>query len=112
MRKGLWPPSVRRSGDWPTPNASRKREGDCSAYPGLVVAHRLAHQGLEGRLVDLVALAQVDRAAGVAGEAGVEQVGGVGERGAVGEGELDVGLVDLAGAEDAGVFPDGDAGGV
>src|SRR5690606_10889040 len=55
------------------------------------------------------ALADVDRAAHVALEARVEEPGGVLQRRALRERELDDGLVDLAGADDAVVRPDGRA---
>jgi len=64
------------------------------------------HEGLEGRLVDPLALVEVDRAARLPLEARVEEMGGILEGGARGEGELHGALVGLAGADDAPVGPD------
>src|SRR5690606_34982964 len=78
--------------------------------PSLDQSHRRLDQRLERLRVDLVALAPVDGAAGVAAEARVEEVGGVVEGGSAVEGGLHRRLVGLAGADDlAGVVPDGDA---
>src|SRR5262245_36191694 len=54
-----------------------------------------AHQRFQRLFVDLVALAEVDGAAGAAFQAGVEQLGRVRKSGAVGEGGLHVVLVRL-----------------
>ena len=59
---------------------------------GPILRHGLADEGPEGFLVDRLALAQVDRAAGVSIEAGVEQSGRILERGAPGESQLDLSL--------------------
>ncbi len=52
---------------------------------------------------------QIDGATGVAFQAGIEQFGRVFQRRAFGKGQLDLGLVGLAGAEDAIVRPDRNA---
>ena len=65
----------------------------------------VADQLLEGARVEGVVLVDVDGPPGAAAEAGVEQPGGVVERRALGEGELDLVLVDLAGADDPVVGP-------
>ena len=66
-----------------------------------------ANEGLEGLVVDLVALVDIDGAPGIAFQAGVEQARRVFQRGAAGEGKLHVGFVGLAGADDAVVLPHG-----
>ena len=57
----------------------------------------------------VVALAEVDGAAGVAVEAGVEEAGGSGRTAPLAKVSLTDCLVGLAGADDAGVRPDRDA---
>src|SRR5688572_21628246 len=74
---------------------------------GLVGRDRFLHQRLERRLVDLLAFADVEAAPHVALEARGEELLRVLERRALREGELHVGLVGLAGADDAVVRPDG-----
>ncbi len=71
----------------------------------LIQRHGGANERLERLLVDLVALADIDGAPHVAFEAGVEQPRRVLQRGALGEGQLHVALVRLAGADDAAVLP-------
>src|SRR5215213_2965544 len=66
----------------------------------------LADQRLQRLAVDLLALVDVERAPGVAAEAGVEEIRGVLQRGALGEGQLHLVLVALAGADDPVVRPD------
>src|ERR1700721_55554 len=68
-----------------------------------------ANERLQRLRIDLVALAQIDGAPGIAVEAGVEQPGRVRQCGALREGHLDDVLVGLAGADDAGVRPHRDA---
>jgi hypothetical protein len=51
-----------------------------------------ADEGLQGRFVDVVALADIDGAPGVAVQAGVEQAGWVGQCGTFGEGEFTLSL--------------------
>src|SRR4051812_5592864 len=65
----------------------------------LVQPDRCADQLLKRVLVDPFALADVDRAPGVALQARVEEARGVLQRCALGEGELDCALVGLAGAD-------------
>jgi hypothetical protein len=74
-----------------------------------VECRRGAYERLEGFLVDLVALVQIDGAPGVAFEAGIEQPRRVLERSALGESQLHDALVCLAGADDAVVRPDRNA---
>src|SRR5689334_2503509 len=76
---------------------------------GGVESDRVADERLEGGLVQLVAFVQIDGAPQVAFEAGIEQVFRVLELGALGEGELDDGLVGFAGADDPAIGPDGNA---
>ena len=51
----------------------------------------------------------IDRAARIAFEAGIKEVGRVFHGSALGEGQLDDRLIGFAGADDAGMFPNGDA---
>jgi hypothetical protein len=68
-----------------------------------------ADEILERRLVDFVAFVDVDGAADIAVEARVEEPGRVYEGSAFRKGQLDVILVRLPGADDAGVRKDGRA---
>src|SRR6476660_5375713 len=79
--------------------------------PGLcaVQGDRGTDQRLEGALIEVIALMDIDRAPGVAFEAGIEQFCRVLERRALSEGQLDHALVRLAGADDAIVRPDWNA---
>src|SRR5438477_248415 len=72
---------------------------------GRVQRHGRLDERLEGLLIDLLALADVDRAPHVAFEARVEEAGGVLQRDAVGKRQLHDRLVGLAGADDAVVLP-------
>src|SRR5690349_567240 len=94
-------------------------EGRCSgterrdgAAPALLLArgrvrgHGGADQLLEGAVVELLALADVDRTARVALEAGVEELLRVVQRGAAEERQLHDLLVRLARAHDPVVRPD------
>src|SRR5215213_5397833 len=71
---------------------------------------RCADQRLERGCVDLVPLADIDGASGVPLEARVEEPGRVLRRRPLEEGQLDDGLVGLAGADPAVVRPDGSSG--
>src|SRR3954468_20778184 len=73
---------------------------------GSVQSDRRANESLEGLLVDLIALVEIDRAPSAAAEAGVEEARRIRERGAFGEGRLDCALVALAGADQTLVRPD------
>src|SRR5690349_15624758 len=79
--------------------------------PGLcaVQGDRGADQRLEGALIEVITLVDIDRAPGVTFKAGVEQFCRVLELGALGERELDDAPVRLAGADDAIVRPDRNA---
>ena len=79
---------------------------------GAVQRDRGFDQRFEGRAIESVTLAQVNRAARAGVKAGVEQSLRIVERGAPREGQLDLVLVSLAGADDAVVLPHRDAGGV
>src|SRR5512147_2574159 len=68
-----------------------------------------ADQGLQGCLVDLLALFDVDGATRIALEAGIEQLRRILERSAFCEGQLHHGFVGLAGADDAVMLPDRNA---
>src|SRR6185295_12169615 len=76
---------------------------------GLVQRDGRAKQCLQSRLVDLLALAEVDRAPGVAFETGIEEARRVLQRRASGERQLDGALVGLAGADDSVMRPHRDA---
>src|SRR5438067_1652767 len=73
---------------------------------GHVGRDRCPDQELEGALVDLLALMDVDRPSHVPVEARVEELGRVLQGSPLGERELHGGLVRLAGADDAVVRPD------
>src|SRR3954452_4485506 len=68
-----------------------------------------SHELLERVSVDLVALGNVDRAPRAALEARVEEPGRIVERRPLGEGQLHLSLVRLAGADDPVVLPHGNA---
>src|ERR1700758_1915159 len=68
---------------------------------GTVEADRLANERLEGGLVDVFALVDVDGAADVAVETRVEETGRILQGRALGEGKLHDALVGFAGADDA-----------
>src|SRR5262245_55983018 len=72
----------------------------------LIVRDGGADEGLQGALVDLVPLEEVDGAPLVAFEAGVEQLVGIGELRAVVEGELHLALVGVGDRDDAVARPD------
>src|SRR5262245_60685748 len=73
---------------------------------GRVGRDRRPDQRLEGVLVDLLALVDVDRPPDVPVEARVEELGRVLQGSPLGERELHYGLVRLTGADDAVVRPD------
>src|SRR6185437_5238631 len=64
-----------------------------------------ADERLEGTGIDVITLAEIDGAPGIAVEAGVEQARRVLERGALEEGQLHDAFIALAGADDAVVRP-------
>src|SRR5678810_1268655 len=72
---------------------------------GRVQRRCVAAKGLEGLLIDLVSLMEVNGAPRVPFEAGVEEICWILERGSLGEGELHLVLVGLAGADHPVVVP-------
>ena len=75
-----------------------------------VEGDRLAHEGLEGGLVNFLAFVDVDRAPHISLETRVEETGGILQGRALGEGKLHDTLVGFAGADDAVVRPNRGAG--
>lgn len=80
--------------------------GFCFALALEIERHRLADEVLQGRLIDLVAFINVDRAPDVPFEARVEQACWVFQRRSLGKGHLHGVLVRFSRADDAGVGPD------
>src|SRR5438552_17350823 len=74
-----------------------------------VEGDRLANERLEGGLVNVFSFVDVDRAAYVSVETRVEETGWIVQRRALCEGQLHIGLVRLAGADDPVVRPCGNA---
>src|SRR3954452_7102629 len=87
----------------------RRTIGATLPSPGLVEGDRGADQRLQRLLVDRLALVEVDGAPRVPLEARVEETRGVLQGRALGEGHLHHVLVRLAGADDPGVLPHGNA---
>src|SRR5262245_36147536 len=65
---------------------------------GFVEGHCLTHENHQRRLINVIALAEVDRAPGVPFKTGVEQTRGILQSRTFGEGHLDDALVSLTGA--------------
>ena len=90
--------------------------GGCisSVFSGLgsVQGRGGANQSFQSLLVNLVAFVKVDGAPYISIETGIEERRGVFQRGALGERQLHSTLLDLAGADDPVVRPDGHSPGV
>src|SRR5438309_1834096 len=116
----LWrrygPASGPKAGPPGTPRPAMKLVGPLAARspglrPGLAFAREIERHGsadeiLQGRLIKLVALVDVDGAPDIPFEAGVEETGRVLQRSSLGECHLDHVLVGLSRAHDAAVRED------
>src|SRR5829696_6945167 len=92
-------------GQFRNKNEAGVRRGSSAASPEPVELYGRTNKSLQRLLVDRLALADVDGAPGATFKTRVEQACRVLQRGALGEGQLDVALVGLTGADEACVLP-------